>query len=180
MDIHPHALLALGRPALTNLGQTLFAEQPDHAARYLQEMGYAAGEALHSAFEAWLRSETGVAHAADLPAESLGPSLSRFLVETGWGPVEIEQLSEAVLAVDAADAPEADSAAGYESPSCFMMGGLLADFLGRVSGTTVAVMEVECRSQHAERCRFLVGAPGTLDQIYEHLVQGGAYLELTG
>jgi Ni,Fe-hydrogenase III large subunit len=52
--------------------------------------------------------------------------------------------------------------------------------LGRVSGTTVAVMEVECRSQQAERCRFLVGAPENLERIYEHLVQGGAYAEVTG
>lgn len=180
MDIHPHGLLALGRPALAHLNQALFAEQPDHAARYLQEMGYAAGEALHSAFEAWVRAETGLSHGADLPADALGPSLSRFLVETGWGPVQIEQLSAAVLAVDASDAPEADPAAGFEAPNCFLMGGLLADLLGRVSGTTVAVMEVECRSQQAERCRFLVGAPENLERIYEHLVQGGAYAEVTG
>lgn len=180
MDIHPHGLLALGRPALAQLGRALFAEQPEHAARYLQEMGYAAGEALHSAFAAWLRTEAGVDHPSELAADALETRLSGFLVETGWGPVQLERLSTAVLAIDASDPPEADPAAGYESPSCYLMCGLLADLLGRASGTTVAVMEVECRSQRADRCRFLVGAPGTLDRIYEHMVHGGAYSEIAG
>lgn len=180
MDIHPHGLLALGRPALAQLGRALFADHPEDAARYLHEMGYAAGEALHSAFVAWLRAEARVDHPSELAADELGPRLSSFLVETGWGPVRLERLSDAVLAIDAADPPEADPAAGYESPSCYLMSGLLADLLGRASGTTVAVMEVECRSQRADTCRFLIGAPGTLERIYEHVIHGGVYSEIAG
>jgi len=180
MDIHPHGLLALGRPALAQLGRTLLLNHPDDAPRYLQEMGYASGESLHSAFAAWLRAEASVEHPSELAADELGPRLSSFLVETGWGPVRIERLADAVLAIDAADSPEADPSAGHESPSCYLLSGLLADLLGRASGTTVAVMEVECRSQRAESCRFLVGAPGTLERIYEHVIHGGAYSEIAG
>ena len=57
---------------------------------------------------------------------------------------------------------------------------MLADFLGRMSGDTVAVMEVECRSRGDTRCRFLAGAPDTMSTLYERMAQGLGYEEALG
>jgi len=72
---------------------------------------------------------------------------------------------------------EPDTAA---MPMCFFSSGMLADFLGRVSGEPVAVMEVECRSTGEPQCRFLSASPPTLQHVYEQMVQGKSYLESLG
>lgn len=180
MDLSAHQLTAVGRQALTTLARTLFTDAPDHAPTYLQGVGYAAGETLDGAFRDWLHRRRGVADPAQLAASALGTTLSTFLVEAGWGGVTLERLSDAVLAIDAADAPEVDVAAGYAAPCCYVMAGMLADLLTRVGGATVSVMEVECRSAGAEQCRFLVGAPETLQSVYEYVEQGGEYREAVG
>jgi hypothetical protein len=58
---------------------------------------------------------------------------------------------------------------------CFFSAGMLADFLGRLSGEPVAVMEVECRSKNDDRCRFLSASPDTLNAVYEQMSAGGSY-----
>src|SRR3989454_1407749 len=50
---------------------------------------------------------------------------------------------------------------------CFFTAGMLADFLGRLSEETVAVMEVECRSRGDARCRFLSATPEVLEKVYK-------------
>jgi hypothetical protein len=57
---------------------------------------------------------------------------------------------------------------------------LLADFMGRMAGETVAVMEVECRSKGDARCRCLAGSPDTLAALYDRMSQGMGYEEGLG
>jgi predicted hydrocarbon binding protein len=57
---------------------------------------------------------------------------------------------------------------------------MLADFLGRVSGEPVAVMEVECRSKEDPYCRFLSASPATLQEVYEKMTTGMSYSEALG
>jgi hypothetical protein len=57
---------------------------------------------------------------------------------------------------------------------------MLADFLGRVSNTTLGVMEVECVSRGDTRCRFLAGSPDTLQVLYDRMAEGKPYLEALG
>jgi predicted hydrocarbon binding protein len=106
--------------------------------------------------------------------------LSRFFSETGWGSLTVDRLGDAVLALDSADWAEAADASGATYPSCHLSCGLLADFLGRMSGDTVAVMEVECRSRGDERCRFLGGSPDTMATLYDRMAQGMGYGEALG
>jgi hypothetical protein len=63
---------------------------------------------------------------------------------------------------------------------CFFSTGMLADFLGRLSGEPVAVMEVECRSRSDARCRFLSATTETLQRVYEQMTQGKTYEEALG
>jgi hypothetical protein len=39
----------------------------------------------------------------------------------------------------------------------------------------VSVLEVECRSMGAKRCRFVVGSAETIQQVYEAMAQGAPY-----
>ncbi len=80
------------------------------------------------------------------------------------------------LAVDSFDWAEADPGTA-EAPMCFFTAGMLADFLGRLAGETVSVMEVECRSRNDARCRFLSATPAVLQQVYERMTQGTGYEE---
>ena len=57
---------------------------------------------------------------------------------------------------------------------------MLADFLGRVSEETIAVMEVECRSRGDRRCRFLSATPAVLDNVYNEMTAGRTYVEALG
>jgi hypothetical protein len=54
---------------------------------------------------------------------------------------------------------------------------MLADFLGRLSDETIAVMEVECRSKGDARCRFLSATPDVLEKVYNEMTQGRSYEE---
>ncbi|HSB54807.1 MAG TPA: V4R domain-containing protein, partial [Gemmatimonadales bacterium] len=65
-------------------------------------------------------------------------------------------------------------------PSCHLSSGALAEFLSRVSESTLGVMEVECRSRGDARCRFLAGSPETLTILYGRMAEGTSYLEALG
>jgi hypothetical protein len=54
---------------------------------------------------------------------------------------------------------------------------LFAGFFGRVAGRPLAVLEVECRSMGAPRCRFLLGAADVMGHIYDDVERGVAYEE---
>ncbi|MFN8580785.1 MAG: 4-vinyl reductase [Gemmatimonadaceae bacterium] len=79
--------------------------------------------------------------------------------------------------LDSTDWGEADPDAQLEHPGCHLTTGMFADLFGRVAGATVAVLEVECRSSGAPRCRFLVANPELLEQVYEGMSNGATHEE---
>ncbi len=171
--------LTLGRGALRQLHLSLLRDAAEHAVAILQETGFAAGEGVFQAFCAWLPGRMGVEHPDDLDAAQLTDVLSMFFQAMGWGAVTVAPLGGAALVVDSSDWAEADPGSA-EVPMCFFSSGMLADFLGRLSGEPVAVMEVECRSKHDPRCRFLSAAPDTLNAVYEQMTQGKSYEQALG
>ena len=174
-----HRCVGLGRRALQQLRMSL--ERDTHqAAVYLQEAGFAGGEELFDAYAAWLADGFGVPRPSDLDADRLNDVLTRFFSETGWGTLGVTQIAPSVLALDSGDWAEAGDQTGAAYPSCHLSCGLLADFLGRMSDGTMAVMEVECRARGDERCRFLAGAPETLGTLYDRMAQGLGYREALG
>ena len=168
--------LTLGRQGLRALHASLLSRTPDNALAILQEAGYAAGEDVYDAFCAWLPGATGVTRPEDLDAGELSSVLSRFFSAAGWGTVTATPLPGGALAVDSPDWAEAEPGSA-EQPMCVLSAGMLADFLGRLSGEPVAVMEVECRSRNDERCRFLSALPDRLQQVYEAMAAGRTYEE---
>jgi predicted hydrocarbon binding protein len=154
------------------LHASLAAHAPDQLITVLQEAGYAAGEGLFKAF-------TAVTPATDLDADLLGETLSEFFTNGGWGAVTLTPVGIGALALDSSDWAEAKPGTA-QSPMCFFSAGMLADFLGRLSDETVAVMEVECRSRGDERCRFLSATPEVLEKVYNEMTAGRSYAEALG
>lgn len=171
--------LSMGRGSLRALHQSLLSHAPDQAIAILQETGYASGEGVFQAFDDWLRAQQGIGGPDELDAALLNDVLSGFFQTTGWGSLAISPLVGGALAVDSPDWVEADPGTA-DVPMCFFSAGLLADFLGRLSGEAVAVMEVECRSRNDGRCRFLSASPETLQRVYEEMTAGRSYEEALG
>jgi hypothetical protein len=84
-------------------------------------------------------------------------------------------LHDSVVTLDSVNWAESDPASAMQFPGCYLSSGLLADFFGRVAGTPLAVMEVECRSMGSERCRFLLGSSETMQHVYDGMAQGISY-----
>jgi hypothetical protein len=52
---------------------------------------------------------------------------------------------------------------------------MFADFFGRIADAPLAVLEVECRSAGAKRCRFLVGNADVMEHVYDTMGRGDGY-----
>jgi predicted hydrocarbon binding protein len=168
--------LAIGRGGLAALHAALLTHAPDAAVAILQDAGFASGEDLYRAFSAWLPTGARVASPDELDAANLSDALSAFFQAQGWGSVTVTPLPGGAFAVDSADWAEAEPGTA-DTPMCYFSAGMLADFLGRLTGETVAVMEVECRSRSDARCRFLAAMPETLQRVYEAMTEGRGYEE---
>lgn len=167
-------MVGLTRDALIALRFVLFRDAGANAAAYLQEAGYAGGNALHRAFAKWCEAR-GVKIPENLSAPDFERHAANFFAELGWGTMTVEMLHDSVIALDSSDWAESDPASAMQFPGCYLSVGLLADFFGRVAGTPLAVMEVECRSMGSERCRFLLGSSETMQYVYDGMTTGIPY-----
>lgn len=173
-DLAQSGIVGLTRDALTALRSVLFRNAGANAAAYLQEAGYAGGNALHQAFARWC-STRGLPAPDALAAPDFERHSAEFFQELGWGGMSVTNLGDSVLMLDSKDWAEADPASAMEYPGCYLTSGLLADFFGRVANAPLAVMEVECRSMGSQRCRFLLGSAETMQYVYDGMTTGISY-----
>lgn len=170
-------LVCLGSASLRSLRESLERALGDQAAPLLQEVGYASGPEIYQSFKSWLHTRADVADPSELDASFLGSMVSEFFQEKGWGTVTIEQLGDAVLAIDTADWAEAGTDTSATTPSCHLTTGLFAAFMTELAGEVMAVMQVECLTCGDNRCRFLAGSPTALDRVFEAMMEGRPYTE---
>lgn len=173
IGLNENALVAITRDSLSALRAALFREVGPSAAALLQEAGFAGGPALYAAFGRWLSSRRLPAPES-LAAEDFSSRASEFFRDIGWGSVSVGELAS-VMTLDSSDWAEGDPDHPLDFPGCYYSAGAFAEFFGRVAGEPVAVMEVECRSMGAERCRFLVGATEIMQRVYDAMGEGVAY-----
>ncbi len=176
----PPDTVLLSRQSIRALRQILEREAGGQAATWMQEAGFAGGEALYGIYAEWLSGRFAVNRPSALDVRHLGETLSGFFQENGWGSVRVTPLTPAVIAIDSTDWWESDPSSGAAYPACHLSSGLLAELLSRISETTLGVMEVECRSRGDSHCRFLAGASETLQILYDRMAQGSSYLEGLG
>ena len=167
-------MLALTRDSLATLRAALFRDLGGDADRYLQEAGYAGGAALYAAFGAWAEGR-GYESPESIAAADFQLRATEFFGDLGWGSLTMGTIGEGVATLDSSDWGEVDPRAAAELPACHLTTGMFADFFGRLAGTPMAVMEVECRSVGAPRCRFLLGGEDSLHHVYEEMSRGVAY-----
>lgn len=167
-------LVALPRQSLGALRNALIRDLGGNFATYMQEAGYAGGEPVFAAFGEWLAARGG--NIDTLGYAEFQPLAAAFFKDTGWGSLEVGTLSDVVITLDSADWAEADPSLNIGFPACYYSMGLLADFFGRMAGAPLACYEVECRSNGAPRCRFLLGSAEVIGQIYQRMTEGVDYL----
>lgn len=178
MDLTSNHLVALSHESLLALRSALFRDYGGAAAGALQEAGYAGGPAVYAAFQAWLRAR-GESAAEELPASRFPELATAFFRDAGWGSLSIASVGS-VAAADSDDWSESDPDHPLDFPGCYYTAGVFAHFFGELAGETVGVMEVECRSAGASRCRFLLAPPDALQQVYDRMVAGASYEEAAG
>ena len=174
LDLAQSGMVGLTRDALTALRSVLFRNAGANAAAYLQEAGYAGGQALFQAFAKWCAGR-GLPAPDAMAAKDFELRSADFFRELGWGALSVTNSGDTVLMLDSTDWAEADPASAMEYPGCYLTSGLLADFFGRVAGAPLAVMEVECRSMGSSRCRFLLGSSETMQYVYDGMTTGIGY-----
>jgi predicted hydrocarbon binding protein len=175
MNLSDSGMVAVTRDALSTLRNALMRDTGYAAAGYLQEAGYAGGASLFEAFRSWLVSR-GAPEPEALPLDAFQVHATEFFREAGWGSLSMGAM-DAVATLDSSDWSEATPDAGLEQPCCHLTSGMFADFFGRMAGAPLAVMEVECRSTGASRCRFLLGSTEVLQHVYEGMASGVTYEE---
>ncbi len=175
MNLSGSGMVAVTRDALAGLRNALMRDTGYAAAGYLQEAGYAGGAALFDAFRQWL-AERGAGEPESLSLGAFQAHAADFFRETGWGSLSVGEL-DSVATLDSEDWGEASPDAGLEQPCCHLSSGMFADFFGRMAGAPLAVMEVECRSTGASRCRFLLGSSEVLQHVYDGMSSGATYEE---
>lgn len=166
-------LVALPRQSLAALRSALMRDLGGGFATYLQEAGYAGGDAIFTSFREWLAARGGNAEGVGF-AEFQGLA-AEFFRDTGWGTLEIGTLNDVAVMLDSGDWAEADPTLSIGFPACYYSMGLLADFFGRMAEAPLACYEVECRSNGAARCRFLLGSAEVIGQVYQRMSEGVGY-----
>jgi predicted hydrocarbon binding protein len=179
IDLTDHQMLAVSRSALAALRAAIVREAGPGAASWLQEAGYAGGDNVFESFREWLRVQ-GKASPDELEMAEFQHRASIYFQVTGWGKINVSALNDAVVAVDSADWHEADPENKLDHPACHFTTGMFADFFGRLSDAPLAVLEVECRSMGAPRCRFLLGSSEVLGFIFSEMEAGRGYEEAAG
>jgi predicted hydrocarbon binding protein len=179
IDLAGGEMLAVSRGALSALRSALLRDAGPETAACLQEAGYAGGRAVFASFERWLRAQ-GVEDPAELPMDDFQRRASIYFRDAGWGTVELDTLHDAVAVVDSRDWGEADPHDHLEHPACHFTTGMFADFFGHFSDVPLAVLEVECRSTGAPRCRFLLGNGDVMRYVYDEMERGAGYEEAVG
>jgi len=176
IDLTGNGMLALTRDTLTALRASLTRDTGASAAGYLQEAGYAGGQALFDAFRGWLATR-GRGAPESLSVDAFQREATEFFRQAGWGSLALGAMEDVVATLDSSDWGEADPAGGAELPSCHLTSGMFADFFGRLADAPLAVMEVECRSRGDQRCRFLLGSTDVMQRVYEGMAAGEEYAQ---
>lgn len=136
----------------------------------IRDAGFAAGRALYDHFAAWL-AEQGEAHPDRLSDERFPWLLEAYFHGIGWGRVELQSLSEAVMALDVSEWGEPTESPG----GCLVSTGLFAGFFGRLADAPISVLEVDAAPAGRGRARFLLGSIDVMGYVWEAMERGIPY-----
>lgn len=171
LDLSSHSLLAISKESLAALRASLARDLGGNAATYLHEAGYGGAAAIYEAFTKWLGARGGPAP-SDLALDDFAAAVGEFFATSGWGTMGFSVTDGGIAAMESSNWAESADSAGSQLP-CYFTSGVLTDFFGRITDAPVSVLETECRSLGHERCKFLIGTPEKLQQVYDQLYGQG-------
>ncbi|HET9424527.1 MAG TPA: V4R domain-containing protein, partial [Gemmatimonadaceae bacterium] len=171
IDLQNHSLVAISKESLNALRASLFRDLGGNAATYLQEAGYSGAAPVYEAFSSWVTARGGPPP-ADLALDDFASAMGEFFTASGWGTMGFSVGEGGLATVESSDWAEAVAGDGSQMSGCYFTSGVLADFFGRITEAPISVMETECRSMGAERCRFLIATPEKLQKVYDEMYGG--------
>lgn len=166
------SLLSASPASLRILRDHLVAADPRKAPDRLHAAGSATGEALFREFQQRLAHRTGLDTPGLLDTRWLGPMVSEFFADLGWGVVSLVELGDDAILVDATEWAEAGGGA-HGKPSCHFSTGMLSAFLAGIAGSPVTIVEAECQSAGHAACRFLLTSEDLALVLRDLVVAGG-------
>lgn len=164
LTVAPDTLLALRAAMLTRPDlDTVFA---------LRDAGYAGGDALYAAFEAYVR-EKDLVSPQQLDVSHFFQRAGEFWTRCGWGQTSFDAEGDAFCAVVIDGCWEANSAQQPDPQpdprGCHLTVGVLGAFLGKFADYPLSVLEVDGPATGNGQCRFLAGSAEMIGQYYaEH------------
>jgi predicted hydrocarbon binding protein len=169
LDLHSLPLVAISTDSLAALRTAMARDLGGNAANYLHEAGYGGAGAIYDAFTKWLGAKGGPSP-SELALDDFAAAMGEFFAASGWGNMGFSVGEAGIAAVESSNWAEAGD--GSQLP-CYFTSGILTDFFGRITDAPVSVLETECRSLGHERCKFLIGTPEKLQQVYDQLYGQG-------
>jgi hypothetical protein len=140
------------------------------AVEMLRQAGFDSGEAVLALLRERFRDEFGRDGLRSLPAADFWDGFAGFCDESGWGQLRHRLVHPGVGELDGENWFESE--AETSRLGCQFTTGLLASLLQHLAGEDVAVLESSCRGRGDTRCRFVFGAPETLDVVHRGLASG--------
>jgi predicted hydrocarbon binding protein len=174
-DNTPPGLVGMPFATLRTLVRQSGAPLSPQAVHALRQAGYAGGSELAAAFDAWIRAGDGESDAAELGLEEFNARVAAFFEQAGWGKLAMSSIHDMVAAVDIADCWEPHLGLPASGPRCHVSTGAIAAFFSNFAPYTLGSMEVECAGAGDPHCRFLLGPPEVLDELYDHVAEGRDY-----
>jgi len=134
----------------------------------LRDAGYAGGDAMYAAFDAYVRDKDLV-DPQQLEVNHFFKRAGEFWTRCGWGRASFDSADDVFCSVAIAHCWEADPTQQPDPRGCHLTIGLLGAFLGRFADYPLAVLEVEGPATGSEQCRFIAGSTEMIGQFYaEH------------
>jgi predicted hydrocarbon binding protein len=153
----PATLLALRAALLTRPDlDTVFA---------LRDAGYAGGEALYEAFDAFVRERDLIA-SQQLDVEHFFRRAGEFLTRSGWGDTTVSARHDSFCVVEIGSCWEADAEHQPDPRGCHLTVGLLGAFLGKYADYTIAVLETDGPENNSTVARFIAGNTEMIADYY--------------
>jgi len=153
----PETLLALRAALLT---------RPDLDTVYaLRDAGYAGGEALYQAFDAYVR-EKDLIGSQDLAIEHFFHRAGEFLTTGGWGKTTFSVQDDAFCTIEIDGCWEGTGAHQPDPRGCHLTVGLLGAFLGKYAEYPVAVLETEGPESGSHVAKFIAGNTEMVADFY--------------
>ncbi|MBA2292370.1 MAG: hypothetical protein H0W15_07940 [Gemmatimonadales bacterium] len=160
--------------SLHRLRRQLDAVGDGTAATILEDAGRVTGEAMHEHWRNRIAERTGLDDAGHLDVRWFGPLLDELCLDRGWGSVAATLMGDRALLLESGDWAEADPSSST-APGCHFSRGCFEAFLSAQAGTSVRVIEVECRSRGDAACRFLAMSAASLIDVQDLIAAGGSW-----